>query len=253
MAEAWLTDEVLQPGLHVCELGAAAADGSCAVDVFFDASKAGRRAQVALSAGELSGMEAARAALEGQLQLPPRPAPMQPWALFSASGARLESVEQLLAATAAAAGVFLIIEGGQFVRPGVRLGHVQHVAAEDGRPLSVVTASLTPLIFSIEEFLTPDDCSHVIEKASGMMFNSPVINMDKVSKHSPRLLRWSNLRRALSTAGCRQEGDGVAHITAGLAGLVSTQAHLRHDVIPRATSERDCGVVAGTSPRRSPR
>jgi prolyl 4-hydroxylase len=180
MAEALLTDEVLQPGLHVCQLGdPAPGDGSRELRVFFDASKAGRQASVTLSGAELGSMGATRVALEAKLQLPPRPPPRQPWSLFSPSGQKLESTEDLLAAAAAAGGVFLVLEGGVYVRPGVRIGHVQQVTAEDGRVLEVVTQSLTPLIFSIKDFLTADDCSHVIEKASGMMFNSPVVTMDK--------------------------------------------------------------------------
>jgi prolyl 4-hydroxylase len=189
-AEALLTEEVLQPGLHVCELGAVtAADGSRELAVYFDASKAGRRARVALSADELGSMGATRGALEAKLQLPSRPPPRQPWALFAPGGERLESAEQLLANQ-----VFLLLEGGVYVRPGVRIGHAQQVVAEDGRPLEVVTQSLTPLIFSIKDFLTADDCSHVIEKASGIMFNSPVVNMDKdVGKDASE---WRTSRQA---------------------------------------------------------
>ena len=55
-ADDWLTEEVLQPGLHVCEPSAPAADGAVALTVRFDGSKAGRRADVVLSADELAGI-----------------------------------------------------------------------------------------------------------------------------------------------------------------------------------------------------
>ena len=188
-ADDWLTEEVLQPGLHVCEPSAPAADGAVALTVRFDGSKAGRRADVVLSADELADMAGTRCALEAKLALPPRPPPQQPWALFSVSGERLTSTERLLAV-----GVFLLIEGGQYVRPGVRVGHKQRALSETGRPLEVETVSLTPLIFSIKNFLTPEDCAHVIEKASGLMFNSPVVNMDK--DLGKKATEWRTSRQA---------------------------------------------------------
>ena len=82
----------------------------------------------------------------------------------SCPGCRLESIEAVLAAAAGAAGAVLLIEGGQFVRPAVALGHVQHAVMPDGSLLALETVSISPLIFSVEGFLSHDDCDHIIEQ-----------------------------------------------------------------------------------------
>ena len=48
---------------------------------------------------------------------------------------------------------------------GVKVGHVQDLQLVDGRIHRVVTRSLRPLLFEIPEFLSPDECDHLIQIA----------------------------------------------------------------------------------------
>ena len=106
--------------------------------------------------------------------LPPRHAVQQPWAMFSPGGERLCTTDHLRLVGS----VFLIIEGGQFVRPGVRIGHRQTVDLGPDGTVEMETLSLTPLVFAVDNFTSPEECTQVIDVARSKMFNSPVAKMD---------------------------------------------------------------------------
>lgn len=149
-ARHWLTDTVPQPGLHVCErLPSSSAGGDgCIVRVHFDCCATGRVAEVELVAADLASADATRQAIDAKFGLPQRDPMQQPWALFSVEGERLETLP------AGSGAVWLLVEGGQFVRPGVRIGHKQRVALGGGATVEMETISLTPLIFSVAKFLS---------------------------------------------------------------------------------------------------
>lgn len=114
----------------------------------------------------------------GCLGLPPRDHPLQQRpATFTPAGRRLTSLSELKQASSVD-GVFLLIEGGQYIRPGVAVGHRQRIELCPGESAELETVSLTPLVFSIENFLSAEECEHVISEAAAKMFNSPVAQMD---------------------------------------------------------------------------
>ena len=154
MAEALLTESVPQSGLHVCEVVRAGAVDGATVRVRLDACRAARTAELELTADDLTNVDSLRAAMAAKLGLPQRGALQQPSALFSPAGERLSTTDFLRSTGA----VFLLIEGGQFIRPGVCVGHRQAIALENGQQVYAETISLTPLIFSVQGFLSPEEC-----------------------------------------------------------------------------------------------
>lgn len=77
---------------------------------------------------------------------------------FSPTGERILSKDQLTA------GVFFLIEGGQFIWPGIKIGHVTTVPDVQGfGSLEMTTLSLHPLIFAIEKFLRDDEIDTILE------------------------------------------------------------------------------------------
>lgn len=66
-------------------------------------------------------------------------------------------------------------------RPGVREGHVTQVTQVDGVEgggVSMRTLSMSPLVFSVEGFLTPAECRHIRDRAGPHMRQSGVALMD---------------------------------------------------------------------------
>jgi len=85
-------------------------------------------------------------------------------------------------------GIVYLIEGGQFVFPGVKVGSKQRVVLNDGSlvpsttdMLHLETLSLQPLLFGVDRFLTDEESDHLIDLASrdkSMMKESSVVKMD---------------------------------------------------------------------------
>mmetsp|Transcript_24823 Transcript_24823/g.58912 ORF Transcript_24823/g.58912 Transcript_24823/m.58912 type:complete len:427 (-) Transcript_24823:163-1443(-) len=113
----------------------------------------------------------------------------QPWTIFSLDGQQLLIKEDSSPCTSTKSlweeGMVLLIEGGQFVWPGVKVGFKREInllttAATAGgrnsdgststttnmhRNVTLETLSLRPLIYSVEEkFLNDDECTYVREK-----------------------------------------------------------------------------------------
>ena len=118
----------------------------------------------------------------------------QPWAIFSPLGRRLvdgnsdASAMEILLEN----GVGLVMLGGQWLWPGVREGFeranvpiysVMPIGLEEdpqsNRTVTIRTLSLSPLVVSIEGFLSDEECSHVRGKAEPSMKYSDVVLMDK--------------------------------------------------------------------------
>ncbi|KAI9909852.1 hypothetical protein PsorP6_010622 [Peronosclerospora sorghi] len=82
----------------------------------------------------------------------------QPYAFFSPKGQRLERLDDMVN------NVVFLFEGGQFIWPGIRIGH--KTVVEDVRDKGTVvmeTLSMIPLIFSVEEFLQDDEIDLILD------------------------------------------------------------------------------------------
>lgn len=103
------------------------------------------------------------------------PNTFQPWAMFTPQGSAVESLLDL----AEGANDVLLYEGGAFMWPGVREGHVTHVEGLDGlEDVRMRTLSMSPLVFSVEGFLKPEECQHIRDRAAPHMSHSGVVLMD---------------------------------------------------------------------------
>ncbi|ETI38794.1 hypothetical protein, variant [Phytophthora nicotianae CJ01A1] len=83
----------------------------------------------------------------------------QPPAYFTPDGERLEKNITVLQNR-----IVFLFEGGQFIWPGIRIGHKTLVKNTFGRgDLVLETISMTPLVFSVEEFLRDDEIDIILE------------------------------------------------------------------------------------------
>ncbi len=75
---------------------------------------------------------------------------------------------------------FFLFEGGNFVWPGIEVGHERKVATRAGLSdlITFKTVSLRPLVFEIDNFLKPEECDHIIDLAKPHMGASIVNRMD---------------------------------------------------------------------------
>uniref|UniRef100_M4BLF7 Fe2OG dioxygenase domain-containing protein n=1 Tax=Hyaloperonospora arabidopsidis (strain Emoy2) TaxID=559515 RepID=M4BLF7_HYAAE len=81
-------------------------------------------------------------------------------AYFTPDGVRLEKNVTLLQDHQ----IVFVFEGGQFIWPGIRVGHKAVVENAFGRgDLVLETISMTPLVFSVEEFLWDNEIDVILE------------------------------------------------------------------------------------------
>ncbi|KAG2504641.1 hypothetical protein JM16_009242, partial [Phytophthora kernoviae] len=98
----------------------------------------------------------------------------QPVAYFTPDGERLEKKIIELQDR-----VVFLFEGGQFIWPGVRIGHKTLVKNTFGRgDLELETISMTPLVFSVEEFLRDDEIDVIIDLSMSHLAPSGVALQD---------------------------------------------------------------------------
>jgi prolyl 4-hydroxylase len=118
-----------------------------------------------------------------------------------------------------AGGVFLVFEGGQFIWPGIEIGFERRVSlapsesrsssvrdqqrgrssshrslsssSEGGKEVIIRTLALQPLVVEIEQFLSIEECNHVIAEATPHMAQSKVALMDKDKGRGDREFRTS--------------------------------------------------------------
>lgn len=120
----------------------------------------------------------------------------QPWAMFTPQGERAvdevakEQEEGLFARTLAEkVGMLLVYQGGQFLWPGVRIGFKREIPLYSIIPgrdpidkgnwtVVLETLSLTPLVISVQGFLSEDECIHIREVAEPSMQYSGVVLHD---------------------------------------------------------------------------
>jgi prolyl 4-hydroxylase len=98
----------------------------------------------------------------------------QPWAFFSVDGVRLTRLSALVSQP-----VVYIMEGGQFVWPGIRVGHKRVVknlhALGD---INMETLAMTPLVFSVEEFLKDSEIDVILDLSLEHLAPSGVVYVD---------------------------------------------------------------------------
>lgn len=137
--------------------------------------------------------------LEENLKLP-LPGPLQqPYALFTSRGERLWGALDEISSTEAIADLLqsemvLVMEGGSWTWPGVRIGFNRTIdlysvmpgppgttwrADEKYRTAEIETLSLQPLVVSVKGFIEDDECDYIQKEASPSMAYSGVSLMDK--------------------------------------------------------------------------
>lgn len=103
------------------------------------------------------------------------PNTQQPWAMYTPQGFLVESLLDLQDG----ANDVLLYEGGNFLWPGVREGHITTVTQVDGLgSVAMRTLSMSPLVFSVEGFLLPEECQYIRDTAEPEMRQSGVALMD---------------------------------------------------------------------------
>jgi prolyl 4-hydroxylase len=119
----------------------------------------------------------------------------QPWAIFSTNGERLsgeldfthEACNDLKMH-----GMVILMEGGNWIWPGVRLGFKRNIDLLTGYSIisdgewtperntaEIETLSLKPLVLSVKNFITETECDHIQDIAQPRMEYSSVTLMDK--------------------------------------------------------------------------
>jgi len=145
----------------------------------------GTQTLISAPANDYQGL---RTLLEGELALAPfgrrdprgprgmeTPNTQQPWAMFTPQGLSVDSLLDLQEG----GNDVLLYEGGRFVWPGVREGHITRVTQLDGLgSIDMRTLSMSPLIFAVDAFLLPEECQFIREAAEPHMKQSGVALMD---------------------------------------------------------------------------
>ncbi|RLN72315.1 hypothetical protein BBJ28_00020439 [Nothophytophthora sp. Chile5] len=149
-AEQYLTDVLPVKGFHVLCLKQTAAD-ALQITAFKDGNAPSLRAESTMALPSLKQQ------LEALLEIPKPQDELarkykQPYAFFTPDGTRLEQLSELTNR------VVFLFEGGQFIWPGIRIGHKTVVKDVFGKGDVVLeTLSMIPLVFSVEEFLKDDE------------------------------------------------------------------------------------------------
>lgn len=140
--------------------------------------------------------------LYANLQLQPEGPLQQPWVVFTALGERIVGENDVISKdpnglasnnhimnTIAASGMIVIAQGGNWLWPGVREGFQRTIevssertsssgAGSESRNITIETLSLSPLVLSIEGFLSNDECDYIQDKASPSIKYSSVTLKD---------------------------------------------------------------------------
>ncbi|KAG7382027.1 hypothetical protein PHYPSEUDO_005388 [Phytophthora pseudosyringae] len=170
-AERYLTDVLPVKGFHVLCIKTGQ-EGGLDITAFKDGNVPARKTQSQLELQDL------RSQLETLLEIegPKDEAASkykQPYALFTPDGKKLERLDGVVN------NVVFLFEGGQFIWPGVRIGHKTVVKDVAGKGDVVLeTLSLTPLVFSVEEFLKDDEIDVIMDLSLEHLKPSTVTLMD---------------------------------------------------------------------------
>ena len=93
------------------------------------------------------------------------------WALYDAGGHLVQS------AAWASLDMAILITGGNWVWPGVQIGHERHLAddAMPGGAVELRTLSLSPLVIEVSEFITEEEYTHIMELAEPRLKPSTIL------------------------------------------------------------------------------
>ena len=121
------------------------------------------------------------------------PPPHQPAALFSLQGRRIMSARDVEAAAMSRDGL-LLLEGGQWIWPAPRLGHTWSVPLGGNSTARLRVVSQRPRVLEVDEFLTDEECSHIVRTAAGHMHTSAVAmkEADRKAGHKSSEYRTSS-------------------------------------------------------------
>jgi len=99
----------------------------------------------------------------------------QDWRVFNSQGGALTTISGVMGER-----LFIIMDGGQWIHPTVRVGHRQTVQGltVNGKPIVLETLAVAPAVFGIENFLEHRECDHIIGTAGPHVEASPVALMD---------------------------------------------------------------------------
>jgi len=172
-------------------------------------------------------------ALDEALMLQHRPIQHQPWAVYSSSGELLATEADENVDMTMFSGIVLLMEGGAFVWPGVRIGfqrvldlsYIPGVSRRGpSRNATIETLSLHPLVLSIHGFLDFEECDYIQDKAAPSMKYSGVSLTDgDIGRPA------SDFRTSQSTFLPSHNSDVLAGIDDRTASLVRIpQTHQEH-------------------------
>jgi prolyl 4-hydroxylase len=121
-----------------------------------------------------------------------------PWSVYSLEGHRLVQQDSSTCSSTRPlweTGMFLVMEGGQFVWPGVRVGFKREISiaktmgkggisssgnsGNNNHNVTLETLSLQPLIFSVDEFFADEECTYVREAAQPKLKYPDTVLNDK--------------------------------------------------------------------------
>ena len=100
--------------------------------------------------------------------------------LFSAAGRRVLTNEALFGPsdTEAAHNLLFAFDGGRWLWPPVRIGHIWNVTGDDGREFQLTTLSLRPTVFEVSAFLNTEEAQLVRDLAEPTLARSGVATTD---------------------------------------------------------------------------
>lgn len=69
-----------------------------------------------------------------------------------------------------------------FRLPGFKVGHVRRLELEEGRSYKLITRAMRPLLFEIPEFLSHEECDHIMLLAREMGLSASFIGRDNLNE-----------------------------------------------------------------------
>jgi prolyl 4-hydroxylase len=143
----------------------------------------------------------------------------QPWATFTPDGHRVlteTDADETSVEHFGALGMFLVLQGGQWIWPGVRKGFERNITLGLNETATLETLSLHPLVLSVKGFLSDDECTFIQSKAEPSMEYSEVTLMDHDKGRPASDFRTSQTTFLRSDA---PELEAIDHRTAALVRI----------------------------------
>mmetsp|Transcript_13715 Transcript_13715/g.40116 ORF Transcript_13715/g.40116 Transcript_13715/m.40116 type:complete len:355 (+) Transcript_13715:639-1703(+) len=172
-----------------------------------------------------------RTRLETNLSLPPSGPLQQPWAIFTPEGDRLVGAdddivdEEIVTKSLLRSGMLIVMEGGTWIWPGVRVGFKRTVHLDwamkghdsDRQTATIETLSLRPLVVSVKGFISTDECKEIQNLAKPTLQYSGVSLMDH-DKGKPAS-NWRTSQSTFLPAGRDTTMQNIERRTASLTRI----------------------------------